>query len=149
MIDGTGNYLTNSLGGGQLRPSYTAGCNKKVGGSLSSLTLAGDPVFNKSCFIPMYDGANANDPINYEFGNEPRVDNTLRAQGVDNWDVSLVKGTKVTEKINAELRAEFFNVMNHYQFGPPANDVSSGSFGQLSIPGGNPRLTQFSARVSF
>src|SRR6202007_1530483 len=105
-----------------LRPDYTpgaAGCNnnKKVAGSISSLIMAGKPVFNTNCFSA---------PADYSFGSEPRVDNTLRSDGVANWDLSLVKSTRVTEKTSLELRAEYFNLANRPQFGPPNNDVASG-----------------------
>ncbi|HEX4002360.1 MAG TPA: carboxypeptidase regulatory-like domain-containing protein [Candidatus Acidoferrales bacterium] len=36
-------------------------------------------------------------------------------------DASIIKETKVTERLNAEFRAEFFNVLNHTNFGLPSN----------------------------
>jgi Carboxypeptidase regulatory-like domain len=36
-------------------------------------------------------------------------------------DASIIKETKVTETINAEFRAEFFNVLNHTNFGLPSS----------------------------
>jgi Carboxypeptidase regulatory-like domain/TonB dependent receptor len=36
-------------------------------------------------------------------------------------DASIIKETKITEKLNAEFRAEFFNVLNHTNFGLPSN----------------------------
>ena len=34
-------------------------------------------------------------------------------------DFSVIKNTKLTEKVNLELRAEFFNILNHANFGNP------------------------------
>jgi len=36
-------------------------------------------------------------------------------------DASIIKETKVTERVNAEFRAEFFNVLNHTNLGLPSN----------------------------
>lgn len=145
LIDGAGNYLTNSLGAGQLRPMYNpnaAGCNanKNVSGSLSHLIEAGQPTINTKCFSA---------PADYQLGNEPRADNGLREDALDNWDLSLVKGTRITESTDVELRAEYFNLANRTQFGPPNNDVSGQGFGYISILANNPRLLQLSARLSF
>jgi hypothetical protein len=74
------------------------------------------------------------------FGNMPR--NLFRGPHYRNWDFSLVKSFRITERFNAQLRGEFFNILNHPEFGIPGsllvnafnNDLSSpGSFGQ--VPG--------------
>ena len=55
-------------------------------------------------------------------------------------DASIIKETKVTEKLNAEFRAEFFNVLNHTNFGLPSNlDVVTGlPFAATLAPSGLP-----------
>jgi hypothetical protein len=148
LIDGRGNDLTNSFGAGQLRPNYTPGCNKSVSGSLHALAAAGKPTFNTACFVAL---SSLSDPAaNFELGNEPRVDGGLHAEGVDNWDISLAKTTKIVEKANLEFRAEFFNVANHAQFGPQQNDASaSQNFGTIGILANNPRLMQLSLRLNY
>jgi hypothetical protein len=64
------------------------------------------------------------------FGNNPR--NAFRGPGFKDWDLSIVKNWKVTEKLGMQLRAEFFNVLNHPNFANPAilfnNDLSVPSF---------------------
>jgi outer membrane receptor protein involved in Fe transport len=45
--------------------------------------------------------------------------NTLRAPGVNNWNVNLTKRTNVSETTKLELRAEFYNIFNHPQYGTP------------------------------
>lgn len=78
-------------------------------------------------------------------------------------DLSLVKKTRITEKTNLELRAEFLNAFNNTNFliGSAANDVTGQgiglTFGQTNSayqdtattndPGG--RLIQFVIRVNF
>jgi hypothetical protein len=51
-------------------------------------------------------------PGDTSFGNEPRVDAGLRAQGIDTWDFSIVKTTKIHESVNLEFRTELFNIFN-------------------------------------
>lgn len=51
------------------------------------------------------------------FGNISR--NPFRGPRLDNWDFSLVKTTKLSERVDFQLRAEFFNVLNHPHFANP------------------------------
>jgi hypothetical protein len=44
---------------------------------------------------------------------------TLPGPGLATWDVSFFKDTHLTETTNIQLRAEFFNVLNHANFGAP------------------------------
>jgi hypothetical protein len=45
--------------------------------------------------------------------------NLFRGPGFHNWDFSLVKDTRLGERVKMELRAEFFNILNHPQFANP------------------------------
>jgi hypothetical protein len=51
------------------------------------------------------------------FGNSSR--NPFRGPRLDNWDFSIVKDTKLTERVSFQLRGEFFNVLNHPHFANP------------------------------
>jgi hypothetical protein len=46
--------------------------------------------------------------------------------GLNSWDMSLLKDTKVTEQITVQFRAEFFNVFNHAQFINPSGNITGG-----------------------
>jgi outer membrane receptor protein involved in Fe transport len=50
--------------------------------------------------------------------------NFLDAPGYLDWDLSAVKNTKLTEKINLQFRAEFFNAFNRANFGFPNTSVT-------------------------
>ena len=52
--------------------------------------------------------------------------------GLNNWDMSLHKMTQITEKTNLEIRAEFFNIFNHAQFGNPSGSITSSTFGLVT-----------------
>jgi len=51
------------------------------------------------------------------FGNLRR--NAFYAPGFKNFDFSLVKNNKLTEKVTMQLRADFFNIFNHPNFSNP------------------------------
>jgi Carboxypeptidase regulatory-like domain/TonB-dependent Receptor Plug Domain len=94
--------------------------------------------------------------------------------GFWNIDFSLTKDTKLTERLNLQLRAEFFNIFNHPQFALPGGTVvppkvpgetlqtalvqCPGCFststpdvaqGNPGLGGGGPRVIQFAARLQF
>ena len=84
-------------------------------------------------------------------GSEPRVDPLVKAPGFNNWDLTLQKRTKVTEKVNLEFRWEMFNAFNHERFGAPNVNVGNNQFGQITATGSSatPRLDQLSLRLNF
>lgn len=45
--------------------------------------------------------------------------NLFRGPGFHNWDFSLVKDTNLGEHVKMQIRAEFFNILNHPQFANP------------------------------
>jgi hypothetical protein len=68
--------------------------------------------------------------------------------GINNWDFALVKNTQLTERLNLQLRGEFYNVYNHAQFLTPSGIMPASNFGQ--IPGArDPRIGQLSAKFNF
>ena len=141
-----------TLFGGGSRPNYSAGCDAQVPGSATS--RLGDPAnggaprwFNTGCFTP---------PPDFTFGNQPRVDPRLRAQGIANFDLGIFKRTtfSANEKFGLEFRTEFFNIFNRTQFAPP-NTIcctsNNRNFGVVTstAPGTNPRLVQFGVKFLF
>jgi hypothetical protein len=73
--------------------------------------------------------------------------NALRGPGINNWDLSLTKKTKITERQSIEFRAEFFNAWNHAQFSNPDHQGFSGTFGQLTLTRGHDSETTSGARI--
>jgi len=125
------------LGIGTLRPNVVAGCNKGTAGA-SRL----NQWFNTTCFTA---------PPQWGFGNESRVDPTLRQDGVKNFDFAIFKRTTFGpgERMNVEFRTEFFNLFNHAQFGAPNTTQVSPNFGVVTSTLGNPRLVQFGLKFAF
>ena len=68
--------------------------------------------------------------------------------GLNNWDISLQKTTRITEGISILFRAELFNAFNHAQFGGPGGNVNSSGFGRVSSAR-EPRIGQLALRIQF
>jgi hypothetical protein len=84
------------------------------------------------------------------FGNLGR--NIYRGPFQQNWDFSLIKNFRLTERQSLRFTADFFNIWNHANFGNPIqNDVSfsANSFSQIVSTVGTPRLIQFQLRYAF
>ncbi len=72
-----------------------------------------------------------------------------------NIDTSAIKDTAITETLKFELRAEFFNVLNHPNFAEPGSTFGTSGFGQVfntlgrTIGFGTSRQIQLAARFNF
>jgi hypothetical protein len=73
--------------------------------------------------------------------------NAIRGPGINNWDLSLMKRTSITERTKIEFRAEFFNAFNHTQFLNP-DSAASGTFAQVTQTR-DPRLGQLALKFIF
>jgi outer membrane receptor protein involved in Fe transport len=115
-------------------------------------------------------------PGTRHFGNERRT--SLVGPGFRQWDFAVYKTTAITERLNMQLRAEFFNIVNHPNFASPflplfiadpaqngfalnssGREVGSGGFalgatgdvgiGNPFLGGGGPRGIQLAAKFTF
>jgi hypothetical protein len=127
------------LGAGIIRPDYTAGCNKHAAGGAHSGARA-LAYFNTTCF---------DQPGNFSFGNEPRVDAGLKSEGGANFDFAAEKNFDITELVKLRFTSQFFDIFNHAQFAEPNLGVGGAGFGQVTHQLNLPRTVQFALRVSF
>ena len=65
------------------------------------------------------------------------------------WDVSVIRIFPIHERLDLQFRAEFFNVLNHTNFGDPQNAETSSSFGRVTSTNGDPRIGQLSLKLAF
>ena len=72
----------------------------------------------------------------------------IHGPGLNNWDFSIHKSTKIGEKLAVEFRVELFNVFNHAQFMNPTGNLSSGNFGRVT-GARDPRIGQFALKFIF
>jgi hypothetical protein len=112
----------------------------------ASGTLGYASLFNNGCYVV---GKSALTPPAYgTFGNVGK--NVFRDTPFHNWDVSVQKNWKFKERLSAQFRAEFFNVLNHPLFADvgaghlATNDPSAGFLGLANATpdqgSGNPVL---------
>lgn len=94
-------------------------------GAVNTLNNVGCYYKGNSALIP---------PALGTFGNAGR--NSFRDSGFKNLDISITKTWRFKERLNAQFRAEFFNIFNHPSFANPyggpngyANNDPSGGFG--------------------
>jgi Carboxypeptidase regulatory-like domain/TonB dependent receptor len=86
-------------------------------------------------------------PDPYTYGNlSPRVAD-IRANGIENFDLSLFKEFRPTEWMKVQFRAEALNAFNHVQFAAPNTSVTSSSFGHVTAAANTPRQVQFGLKV--
>lgn len=130
------NYLSTYFGAGTIRPNVVAGCNKSLDNSPSS----GLPIINAACFSA---------PGPFSFGDQGRVDPNLRAPGINNFDFTLAKLTRLTESVGLDFRGEFFNIFNRVQFGEPNTSFGNPFFGRVTSQYNTPRQVQLSLRLIF
>ena len=55
----------------------------------------------------------------------------MEIPGLNNWDVSFLKDTRLAEAVTLQFRAEFFNFFNHAQFNAPDTSINSAFVGQI------------------
>jgi len=88
------------------------------------------------------------------FGNVPR--NFLRGPAVWQLDMALAKRFPITEQLQADFRAEAFNLFNRAMYANPDGLISASDFGRIYLPLnttpaglGTPRQMQFMLKLSF
>jgi len=144
LVFSSGEVNDVTLFGAGSRPNLLPSCSKAA--SLSGLNRPRG-WFNPACFAA---------PADFTFGTEPRVDPTLRSDGVDNFDLAVFKRVLFgqQERAGFEFRVEFFNLLNRTQFAPPNTTCcarNNADFGVVTStdPGTNPRLVQFASKLFF
>lgn len=109
--------------------------------------LANPGVFSSPCV------GSGSTLVSCDVGNEGR--NTIIGPGFLDTDFSLIKDTKITERLNAEFRAEAFDIFNHPNFGDPNLNFGSGTFGVITSTRaptgdfGSSRQLQFALKLIF
>lgn len=73
----------------------------------------------------------------------------VRGPGINNFDLSAIKSTKIREKTTLQFRVEGLNAMNHPLFANPNVDPTSSAFGVISTQNNNPRRIQLSLKAVF
>jgi hypothetical protein len=120
----------SSLGFAVQRPNRVANPNELAGRTVAQY-------FNTAAFTAT---------PQFAIGTSSR--NPVRGPGLQEADLMLGKTFRVTEKVNAEFRAEVFNVSNTPPLNDPNGSFGSAAFGSITSAG-NPRVFEFVGKVRF
>lgn len=101
-------------------------------------TRTSDAWFNPAAFAA---------PQAFSFGNVGR--NSVYGPGMRSLDLAIQREFDLTEEVNFEFRAEFFNAFNHTNLGIPNRFVNTPQFGTITEAATPGREVQLSARLSF
>lgn len=122
-----------------IRPSINPDFRGKV--------VEGDPqqYFHPEAFVV---------PASGTYGNLGR--NTLTGPGLSSLDLSFRKNTAISERVNLQFRSEFFNILNHTNFGTPntvvyssASATPSPTAGVITTTATTSRQIQFGLKLLF
>jgi hypothetical protein len=104
--------------------------------------------FNTAAFVQATPGT---------FGNAGR--NTVIGPRNNIADLSIIKSTRISERVHLQFRAEFFNLLNHPNFALPNVTVNSSGFGAITstpdvangnpLGDGGPRQVQLALKLQF
>lgn len=82
------------------------------------------------------------------FGNLGR--NILRGPSQKRFDISIQKSTRLSERLDLELKWDIFNIFNIVNYANPNSDLSDETdFGMITRTIGAPRMMQFGAKLRF
>jgi len=127
----------------------TANAGTLLGENPIRANYTGEPVFGPGTrtadqwFNP---GAFSTPPA-FAFGNAGR--NSIYGPGMQTLDLALHRQFNVTEDVNFQFRAEFFNALNHTNLGTPNRFVNTPQFGTITEAATPGREVQLGARLSF
>ncbi|MGB6692393.1 MAG: carboxypeptidase regulatory-like domain-containing protein [Terracidiphilus sp.] len=92
--------------------------------------------FNTSAFTPAQG----------HFGSEGA--GNILGPGFEKIDLGLMKNVRISERVNLQMRAESFNILNHTSFSYIDPGIGDGTYGQATSSH-EPRLMQFSGKLYF
>ncbi len=145
------------IGGWQVQGIYTAQAGPPLGfgnalfaGNVHDITLpksqrSPDRWFNTDAGFER----NSARQLSYNYRTMPSLFSDVRGDGVNLWDLSVLKNTRIHERVNIQFRGEFLNAWNHPNFSPPNTSPTSSAFGQVTSQVGYPRRIQFGLKILF
>lgn len=74
--------------------------------------------------------------------------NVVIGPGTHNWDMSLQKNFRVSERVGMQFRTGFYNAPHHFSWLGVGTVLGAANFGQITSAG-DPRTLQFGLRLDF
>jgi outer membrane receptor protein involved in Fe transport len=139
---------SNASGSGQNRDRAVWNGLNPYAGATCPVTNHCKGLLNPAAFSP--------NPVG-TYGNVQK--GAFRGPRYTDWDVSLARSFPIHESVYAQFRAEYFNVLNHTNFGDPNttfNPAAGNTFGQITSTSpqnsdytNDPRIAQLSLKLVF
>ncbi len=96
-----------------------------------------------------FEGRSAMQPGQFQVRVFPTLLDSLRADGIRNWDIKLLRRIRITEQLNTSFSVDYLNATNHTNFEAPVTDPTNLNFGRVTSQRGLSRIVQFNLRVDF
>jgi Carboxypeptidase regulatory-like domain len=121
-------------------PNPTGNANAPCGAFPNPFAAPGAPTFGEGSTFPGAGSGYGNSAIG-----------SITGPGQLNFDMSLIKTTRLWESGTLEFHIDAFNVFNHAQFNPPtSNDINvPATFGRILSTSVTPRVMQFGLKLLF
>lgn len=152
----SGGWADKIVGGWQIQGIYTAQSGPPINfgnvlymGDIKDITLpVGQRTVERWFNTVGFERTPANQ-LAYNYRTFPSRLNDVRADGVNTWDLSALKNTRIRELVNLQFRGEFLNAFNHPMFNPPNATPTSSAFGMVTSQRGYPRRIQLMLKLLF
>jgi hypothetical protein len=96
-----------------------------------------------------FEARTANQPGTYQARIFPQYIDSLRADGIRNWDTRIYRRFTIYERLNLNVAVDLLNMTNHTQFGGPNLTVTDLNFGKVTSQSNQPRFIQLNMRIDF
>jgi len=145
LLSGAGGILDRILGGWQVQGVYEgqsgfplAFGNAIFNGDLHDINLPGDQRRAERWFNP---NAGFERSSTRQLGSNIRTFplrfGAVRNDGINNFDLSMLKNVRINEKLRFQFRFEAINALNHVQFSDPNTSPTATTFGQVTAERGH------------
>ncbi len=96
-----------------------------------------------------FEGRSANQPGAYHVRVFPFRLDSMRADGIRNWDIRVLRNFNIHERLRFVASLDMLNFTNHTNFAAPSVDPTATTFGRVTSVNGSPRVLQLNMRLEF
>ena len=154
-------WLNAVAGGWSINSIYTYQTGAPITWVNGSTSTPGDYIYfggpialdnrnaNSAAFKTSAFDTKSADQLQYHIRTFATTFGNLRADGINQWDASLLKMFHPAEGIAFQLRFESFNTVNHPTFAAPNTTATNSQFGLITAQADRQRTIQVGARIIF
>ena len=79
-----------------------------------------------------FERVTANQPAAFQVRPFPRFVEGVRADGLNQWNLNVLRRVRLTNRVRLEMRADIINLFNRSQMNPPDLSPTSTNFGRIT-----------------